>query len=107
MDKKLLIKNLNSLFCQLGAKGKRYAEVWLEDADFGGLYRSGKFSLKARSQERIVHYHKELKDIVYFLHDNAPAEYKCILHVLLYNPDDQVHCQQPDSLVYAESACSV
>ena len=104
MDTKILITNLNHLFCEIGKEGKLYSQVWLEDADFGGLYRSGKFILNVKAHHKIDNCNSEIKDIIQLLDKRANEELKHIWRVAVYNADDQVHCV--DNIVYEmDSAC--
>lgn len=106
MDKKTLVNSLNKVFCDLGKGGKKYSEVWLEEADFGGLYMSNKFILNVKADHNIDNCNNEIRDIVFLLHDKVPTEYSYIFQVVVYNIDNDVHCASDDLLVYEEDkAC--
>ena len=103
MDKRKLVKNLNSLFCQLDKEGRKYSEVWLEEANFGGLYMSGKYTLNIRAQHKIDDCGEEINDIVFILYEKAPEEYKYIFNVVVYGAGDNIHCENSDVKIYDET----
>jgi hypothetical protein len=104
MDSKAIIIKLNKVFCDMGKEGKDFSKVWLEDADFGGLYHSGKFILNVKAHHRIGSCNSEIKDIINILDARAKEELKYIWSVAVYNADDKVHCI--DNIVYEmDSAC--
>ena len=45
-----LKEKLQDVFCKKDRTDKKYAEVWLSDVDFGGLYQSDKFVLNVPEQ---------------------------------------------------------
>lgn len=106
MDKKSLVAKLSTVFCQLGKEGKKYLEVWLQEADFGGLYMSDKFTLNIRAYHDIDSRNSEIRDIVFLLYDKAKEEYNYIFNVIVYGADDNIHCESEGLMVYQESqAC--
>lgn len=106
MDKKLLIKQLNQVFCDMGNHGKRYSKVWLEDETFGGLYNSGKYVLKVQALHEIDNCSDEIKDIIFHLDKVAKEELEYIIRVAIYDLNDEVHCESEDLIVYTEEdAC--
>jgi hypothetical protein len=106
MDKKVLVKNLNHLFCNLNKEGKKYLEVWLSDIDFGGLYRSGKYNLNVKADHTIDSCKDEIREILAILDQKAHDELQYIWSVAVYDSKDQVHCISQDLLVYdEESSC--
>jgi hypothetical protein len=60
MDKAVFVKKLRNLFLNLNNNDKRYSKVWLSDADFGGLYHSGKYILKLKAEHQIDSYRSEI-----------------------------------------------
>lgn len=107
MDRKILIKKLNSLFCDLNKADKRYSEVWLSDVDYGGLYQSNKYILNVRAEHAIADCYEEMKWIIKFLDENANEELQSIWRVKVYaNDDNFAHCTETLMLVYdEENAC--
>lgn len=103
MDKKVLIENLHKLFCQTNQSDKKYSEVWLSDADFGGMYDSRKFVLNVKAEHNIDNSNNEIFSIIKMLSEQAPKELENIWRVVVYNPDDTWHCfGDADVLVYTE-----
>jgi hypothetical protein len=105
MDTKILITNLNQLFCEIGKKEKTYSKVWLEDADFGGLYHSNMYILYVKARQRVEDRGAEISNVLHLLDKNAKEELKYIWRVVVYNPDQPVH--SADNIVYEmDDACS-
>lgn len=108
MDKKALIKKFNEIFCNLNRDVKKYSEVWLTDADFGGLYYSGQFVLNIKAEHQIPSCSDEISDIIMILAEKSPDELKLIWRVDVYNSNEEIHCQSDEGLIYNESiACEV
>ncbi len=86
MDTKLLIANLHSIFCEYNREIRRYSEIWLSDADFGGLYNSGKYvlNLKAEQDYDIDSCGQEIEEILTMLDDKAKEELQFIWRVDIY-----------------------
>src|SRR5262245_54716434 len=103
MDTKTLIKNLHDIFCRIDKKDKKYSCVWLEDADFGGLYHSGKYILNVQAQHNIENCSSEIMYIISFLSKEAPEELKQIWRVVVYNEEHDIHCasEVAEFLVYS------
>ncbi len=108
MDTKLLIKNLQSAFCDFNSNIKKYSEIWLTDADFGGMYASGKYilNLKAELGYDIDSCGQEIDDILTFLEQKTKEELQFIVRVDIYDSEEEIHCQSHELLLYNESiAC--
>jgi hypothetical protein len=107
MDRNLLIKKLNNLFCDLSKNGKKYSEVWLSDMDFGGLYEANKFVLNVKAGHQINSCSDEIREILYYLDKNAHEELQSIWSVTVYDTNDMIHCSDSnDLLVFNEAnAC--
>jgi len=108
MDRKALIKNLKSIFCDYVKEDKRYSEIWLTDADFGGLYHSGNFILNLKMEKGYEIYScgEEIDSILQMLDKEAKEELQYIWRVDIYDSDEQIHCQSDECLVYEiENAC--
>jgi hypothetical protein len=108
MDTKALIKKLNEIFCDLNRTEKKYSEVWLTDADFGGLYYSELYVLNIKAEHQIHSCSDEIGYIISLLDEKAKEELKLIWRVDVYNADEEIHCQSDEGLIYNESiACGV
>ena len=107
MDRKVLIKNLNHLFCNLNKQGRKYSEVWLTDLDFGGLYELGKYILMSKPYlYKIDSCSDEIREILGILEKEAHSELQFIWSVTVYDANDEIHCVSSDSLVFDEgTAC--
>ena len=106
MDRKALIKRLNSLFCELDKGKKRYTEVWLSDVDFGKLYQPEKYILNVKAAHEIDSCNDEIRDILHFLDKNAHDELQYIWSVSVYDVNENVHCIGDDVLIFNKStAC--
>ena len=103
MDRKALIKKLNSLFCDLNKAGKKYTEVWLSDVDFGDLYRADKYILNVKAEHAIDACNDEIKEILLILDKNAREELQYIWRVAVYDANDNIHCIGDELLVYDEA----
>ena len=72
MDKAVFVRKLKDIFLNL--EDKKYTKVWLSDANYGGLYRSGHYlvNLKFRPDfnEEITYIRKALR----ILHDKLDDE---------------------------------
>lgn len=105
MDTRTLITNLNHLFCEIGKEGKIYSKVWLDDADFGGLYHSNQYILNVKASHQIDNCSSEIRDIIHILDNKAKEELKYIWRVAVYNAEDEIHCVM-DNIVYEmENVC--
>lgn len=104
MDTQTLIKNLNRIFCEQDKKDKKYSRVWLEDADFGGLYNSSKYILNVQAHHNIDSCITEIGSIFSLLNEKAPEELKRIWRVAVYNDEKDLHCDAEIEgfLVYSE-----
>ncbi|MEO6453442.1 MAG: hypothetical protein ABIN97_05185 [Ginsengibacter sp.] len=109
MDTKSLIANLHSVFCEFNREKKKYSEIWLTEADFGGLYNSGKYvlNLKAEHDYYIDSCGHEIEEILTLLDQKAKEELQFIWSVDIYDSDEEIHCQSMDTLVYEDQkACT-
>lgn len=105
MDQTAFIKTLNSIFCETNQNDKKYSEVWLSEADFGGVYNSGKFVLNVKAEHRIPACDDEIFAVIRLLQEKAPKALESIWRVVVYNSDDDIHCVD-DLPVYTQSdAC--
>jgi hypothetical protein len=101
MDIKILVENLNDVFCNNNkTSGKKYSEVWLSEVDFGGLYNNGMFLLCVKAEHEIDSCSSEITDIVNLLDKEANEELKYIWSVRVYNIDNQIHCEREDIQVF-------
>jgi len=103
MDKKTLIKKLNKTFSDIILGGKKYAEVWLTEMDFGGLYRNGTYVLHVRPEPKAESYIQEIHDILSTLDREAKDTLPYISTVKIHNnPDERVERHWDDIEVYNE-----
>ena len=106
MDTQALIKTLYQIFCELNRKEKKYSEVWLSDADFGGLYYSGQYVLNIKAEHQIESCSDEISYIIDLLDKKAHNELKLLWRVDVYNANEEIHCQGDLGLIYNKSiAC--
>ena len=105
MDRKILIENLNKVFCDTNKERKRYSRVWLTDADFGGLYRSGKYVLNVKAEHEIENCYDEISDILDLLDKVAKEELRYIFRVVVYNFYEEIHCHSSELVYTEENAC--
>ena len=102
MDRKVLIKKLKNVFCEINKTGKKYSEVWSSEVNFGGLYRSGQYNLNVRAEHQISNLFEEIREIIQLLDEKAYEESQFIWSVHVYNADDRLHCVEDGILVYDE-----
>ncbi len=98
-----LKKKLKDIFCAENKANKKYAEVWLSDVDFGGLYQSDKFvvNINVKADYQIQSSNEEIKHVITNLFKQlSKNELPYIWRVDVYNSDEQIHCQSEDILVY-------
>jgi hypothetical protein len=100
MDRKILIKKLKSLFCDINKTGERYSEVWISEVIFGGVYKSGQYKLYVRAEHKICCHFEEVKEIIILLKEKAPDASPFIWSVHLYNADDRLHSIEDGIPVY-------
>ena len=82
MDKAVFIKELKELFIKINKQNKKYSKVWLSDANFGGLYYTGKYILNIKSENHLDVLFPETLSIATFLHDTLDKEkYEYIFRV--------------------------
>jgi hypothetical protein len=105
MDTKILIKNLNKVFCKSNKQDKKYTEVWLSDVDFGGLYRTDKYYvLNVKAEHKIDNCNSEIREILAMLENEAKEELSHIWRVDVYHVGEDVYCIGEDLFVYSENA---
>ena len=102
-----LKKKLKDIFCNENKTSHKYAEVWLSDVDFGGLYQTDKFVVNVKAEHKISSCNEEIKYIITDLFKQlSKEELSLIWRVDVYNSFEQIHCQSDDILVYTEAdAC--
>jgi hypothetical protein len=107
MDRKVLIKSLKKLFCDINKTEKKYSEVWISDIDYGGLYHSDKYVvLNVKTEHQISSCYEEIGWIIKYLDEKAHEELQSIWRVQVYNADDRLHCVEDGISVYdEEDAC--
>ncbi len=104
MDTKSHIKKLNEVICNYSKlTDKKYSEVWLAPVDFGGLYDNGKFNLCVKAEHQIDSCLDETTDIIRYLDENAKDQLAIIWAVLVYDSDDQIHCESEALRVFDDS----
>ena len=103
MDRKALIKRLNTLFCALNKEGIKYTEVWLSDVDFGELYQSDKYILNVKAEHVIDSCNDEIKAIVYILDKNVKEALQYIWRVAVYDASENIHCIGDELAIYNEA----
>lgn len=104
MDRKALIKKLNSLFCALNKEGRKYTEVWLSDVDFGELYHSDKYYiLNVKAEHVIDSCNAEIREILHILDKNVKEELQYIWRVAVYDASENVHCVGDELTVFNEA----
>ena len=104
MDKRETIrKKLNSLFCDINKEGKKYAEVWLSDIDFGELYQSDKYVLNVKAEHIIDSCKDEIDEILELLDEKAKEELQSIWQVRIFDSADEIHCASDEVLIYSEA----
>ena len=107
MDRKILVKKLNKIFCDISKEGKLYSMVWLDPADFGGLYRTKMYILNVMSHHNIDNCMSEITDIFQMLEERAKEELPFIWRVAVYNGDkEEVHCESNLIVFEEENVCS-
>lgn len=102
-----LKKTLKAIFCAENKSNKKYAEVWLSEVDFGGLYQSDKFVVNVKAVHTIHSINAEIKYIVTnFFKQLTKEELSFIWRVDVFQAEEQVHRQIEDILVYStDDAC--
>ena len=106
MDRKLLIANLNTIFCNLSKEGKIYSKVWLDPVDFGGLYHSDKYILNVKAQHDIDNCGDEIDYVIGLLDKKAKEELSYIWRVSVHHADENVFCESQDLMIFEEeNAC--
>lgn len=102
-----LKEKLKDIFCSENRTYKRYSEVWLSDANFGGLYQSHKYIVNVKADHEIPSCNSEIKSIVTKLFDKLKKnEWSLIWRVVVYNSFEEIHCASEDILVYSKiDAC--
>ena len=100
MDKAIFIKELKDLFTSFNNKEKRYAEVWLSEIDFGGLYYSEKYILNVKMNFHINERKPEIIAIDDFLKENLDAEkYKFIECPSVYKDNERIWHERGDIIL--------
>ena len=106
MDRKTIITKLNRVFCEAGRENKRYSLVWLEDANFGGLYYSKLFILHVQAQHPIEDSFTEIEYVFRLLDKRAKEELKDIWRVSVHKQHEEIDCDTRYIVCEEEEACS-
>jgi hypothetical protein len=107
MDTKILVKKLHKIFCDIGKDGKLYSKVWLDPADFGGLYHTDMFILNVRAHHEIDNCFEEIADIIQILDQRAKEELQFIWRVAVYRGgNEEIHCASNLLVFEEENTCS-
>lgn len=103
-----LAKKLKEIFCAANKKNKKYAEVWLSDVDFGGLYHTDKVVVNVRVEHEVESCNEEIKYISIVLFDQLSRDENFFIwRIDVYNSFEDIHCSSDDLLVYtAKDQCS-
>ena len=95
-------KKLKEIFCAENKVQRKYAEVWLSDVEFGGLYHFEKQIVNVKVDHHIDSCNDEIKYIFsHLLSQLEKDELAFIWRVVVYNAEEQVHCQSEDILVFS------
>src|SRR5690349_2115731 len=107
MDKKEAIKiKLNTIFCDVNKKDRKYLEVWLSDVDFGELYQADKYVLNVKAEHNIDSCKDEIDEILELLDQKAKDELENIWQINIFDTTDEMHCESGELLIYSqENAC--
>lgn len=105
MDKATFIKEIKNIFLDINAKEKKYQRVWLSEANFGGLYRSGRYSVNIKPVRNLNETNDELKSLVYKLHDKLNDEKRKYLYTIkIYDVNEDVYNEQGDIMLLNEES---
>ena len=98
---------LNEVFCAENKANKKYAEIWLSDVDFSGLYQNDKVVVNVKAEHNIESCNEEIKYIYTKLFKQlSKEEISLVWRVVVYNAFEEIHCQSDDLLVYTiDNAC--
>src|SRR5437899_335374 len=104
MDKAAFIKELRSIFLNVNSKEKKYARVWLSEANFGGLYHSGKYRVNIKPFYNTEIKSDEIKDAVYMLRENLDPDdkEKYLYTIKVYNANDEIYSEPGDIVLLNE-----
>ncbi|RYE28974.1 MAG: hypothetical protein EOP42_15490 [Sphingobacteriaceae bacterium] len=96
-----LKKALKVLFCEENKANHKYAEVWLSDVDFDGLYYSNQFVVHVKMRYQIPSCNKEINHIFLNLFKRlSKGELALIWRVVVYNADEQILSENEITIVY-------
>ncbi len=101
MDKAIFIKELRDIFSGLNEKDKRYSKVWLSDADFGGLYQSGKYNLYLKAQNQIPRNKTEISFLIDLLDQKLDKDkVPYIFNIEVFNTNEYARPDRDDIILY-------
>jgi hypothetical protein len=89
MDKKILIEQLHSVFCELNKGKRKYSEAWLSDVDFGGWYYSDNYELHVKTNYRIENYYNEVLAIFEMIKSSTHDVLRHIWSVSVHDSSDK------------------
>lgn len=104
MVTKALVKKLNSVFRTYKSPDKKYSEIWLSEADFGGINLRRKFILNVKAEHHIDSCFDEIGEIANLLREHAKEELDYLLCVTVYTVKEEAYCEPlaGEILVYSE-----
>lgn len=101
MDTKAFINDLRNVFYNNSAQGQKYAEVWLSNVDFGGLYYTDDYYvLNVKVDYQFDSYGDEVRKILRLLKDKAKEGLNHIFVVRVYGANEKRFCGRDDFLIY-------
>ena len=96
-----LAKRLKEVFSAANKETGKYAEVWLSDVEFNGLYQIYKVAVNVKAAHPLASRNEEIKYIVYNIFTKlSKEEHSWIWNLSVYNSNEDVHCESDELLVY-------
>jgi len=98
---------LKDIFCKENQGARRYSEIWLSKADFGGLYNSDKYLLNVKASHNLKNCNEEIEHVVDVLYSSlSPEEIAYIWRIIVYNSNEEPSCLSDDiSVLVPEQKC--
>lgn len=103
MDKTTFIKEIKNIFLDINAKEKKYSRVWLSEANFGGLYRSGKYQVNVKPWHNSDNI-DEGRNLIYMLHEKIDVETRRKYYYMaqIHNENEEIYTEPGDIVLINE-----
>ena len=97
MDKAVFVRKLKNIFLNL--EDKKYSKVWLSEANYGGLYRSGHYLVNLKFLPDFNEEITYISKTVHMLFDKLDKEQITYVERVAAHPSYEDYYSEPNDIV--------